>query len=86
MVEKVLTYSETNWRYLKIGWELRDLFPEAGTRINIIVRGQNIDAVINKRKTIRCARLFKILKPKPGDVLSITRKSFTKYEIALKHG
>jgi len=85
MVDKILTYSEVNWRYLTINWELRDFFPEPGTKIRIRVKKEIVDATFNKRKRIRAARLFEALKPKAGDELSIIRKDFATYEVSLKH-
>jgi hypothetical protein len=85
MVDKILTYSEVNWWYLAINWELRDFFPEPGTKIRIRVKKEIIDATINKRKRIRTARLFEVLKPKVGDELSIIRKDFAMYEVSMKN-
>lgn len=84
MVDKILTYSEVNWRYLTISWELRDIFPEPGTKIKLIVGKESLDVTINKRKRIRSERLFEILKPRMGDVFCITRKNFDTYIVSIK--
>jgi len=85
MVDKILTFSEAKWRYLTLGWELGDLFPEPGTKIKIKAGGKTMGVRINKRKRIRSAELFRILKPKMDDVLSITKRNHDTYEISLKH-
>jgi len=84
VVDKTLTYSEVHWRYITVSWELRDLFPQAGAKITILVNGQDIEATINERMRIRASRLFKILEPKAGDVLRIIRKDFARYEMRLR--
>ena len=84
MVDKILTFTEVKWHYLTLSWELTDFFPEPGTKIKIKAGGKTIVALINKRKRIRSAKLFKILKPRMGDVLSITKRNHDTYEISLK--
>jgi len=85
MVEKILTNSEVKWHYFVINWELRDLFPETGTKIDVVVGGKSIEVLINRRNRIRNTELFRILKPETGDSLSIIRKGSTTYELELKH-
>jgi len=84
MVDKTLTPSEVKWRYLSISWELGDFLPPIGTKIRIRIGNETIQANINKRRRIRAAKLFEILKPEKDDILSIVRKEHDIYEISLK--
>ena len=68
--------------------EIQSVFPEVGTKIKIVVGGESMDATIShggNRRKIRSVKLFRILKPKMGDVLSITKRNHDTYEMSLKH-
>jgi len=84
MVDKALTFSEIEWKYLTISWDMVSFFPSAGVRISIRIGKEVIETNVNKRKRIRVARLFEILKPKMGDVLSIVKRAPDAYEAYLK--
>lgn len=85
MVKRKLTYSEINWKYIVIGWDIADFFPKDGKEIIIKIKNKMIKTKINKRKRIKSKLLFELLKPKLNDVLVIIKKDGL-YHFSIEEG